>query len=131
MHVKQLTLIGLTLIFTSCASLDRPGETLGTLPTVKFGDKTPADGQYILHFPSGVPIDTPVSFGGNLFTAEDREILTVIPRQDLYVHKQWISHDRKTWHKAGEVLKTDLQVVLPGYHHPSTGYLNLRLDRIR
>lgn len=130
--MKLIIFILSTVILFSggCASLDQPAEDeFASLPVVQFGDSVPVDGKYILHFPQGVPIDTPVTFGGNLFTGDDMKMLTVTPNEDIYVYKDWVSYDRKNWQDADKTMSTDLQLKLPGYDHPRTGYLNLRLDR--
>lgn len=130
MKLKTIVLSSVILLSGGCASLDRPAEDeFASLSVIQFGNTVPADGKYILHFPQGVPIDTPVTFGGNLFKADDMKVLSVTPKQDIYVYKDWVSYDRKNWRNADETMQADLQVKLPGYEHPKTGYLNLRLDK--
>ncbi|MEN8167637.1 MAG: hypothetical protein ABFR65_09210 [Pseudomonadota bacterium] len=130
MKLKTMVLSSVILFSGGCASLDRPAENeFASLPVIQFGNSVPTDGKYILHFPHGVPIDTPVTFGGNLFTADDAKVLTVTPKDDIYVYQEWVSYDRKNWHQADKTMKADLQLKLPGYYHPKAGYLDLRLDR--
>jgi hypothetical protein len=130
MKLIIFALSSVILFSGGCASLDRPAEDeFASLPVVQFGDSVPVDGKYILHFPPGVPIDTPVTFGGNLFTGDDMKVLTVTPIEDIYVYKEWVSYDRENWQDADKTMSTDLQLKLPGYNHPRAGYLNLRLDR--
>ncbi len=130
MKLTTILLSSVILLSGGCASLDQPADNeLASLPLIKFGNSVPENGQYILHFPQDVPIGTPVTFGGNLFIADDVKTLTVTPKQDIYVYKDWVSYDRINWQSAEQVMQADLQLQLPGYDHPKTGYLNLQLDR--
>ncbi len=129
MKLKTLLFSSVLLLTGGCASIERPtADEFTRLPLIPFGNSVPADGEYILHFPHGIAIDTPVTFGGNLFIADDMKTLSVTPRQDIYVYKEWVSYDRKNWQLADDAMKADLQLKLPGYDHPQTGYLKLRLD---
>ena len=130
MKLKTLICSSVMLFVGGCASIERPSSAeFATLPLIPFGNSVPVDGEYILHFPQGITIDTPVTFGGNLFMADDMKTLTVKPRHDIYVYKDWVSYDRKNWQQGDDVMQADLQLKLPGYDYPKTGHLNLRLDR--
>jgi len=130
MKLKMILLIATVVLTNACTSISKSTiETIAGLPTVQFGEAVPANGEYVLHFPAGSPIDTPVTFGGNLFTEDDTEQLRVTPKQDIYVYRDWLSFDKKTWFNQKEQLKMDLQLELPGYDHPEAGYLILRLNK--
>ncbi len=123
------SLAGLCLLLGGCASMSPPesGE-LDRLPVVAYGDRVPAGGDYILHFPAGVPIDTPVTFEGNLFQEAATAHLAVKPVKDIYVHKQWMSFDRQHWVDAHERIDFNVEVILPGYNHPTSGHVRLQMN---
>ncbi|MEN8177394.1 MAG: hypothetical protein ABFS39_02110 [Pseudomonadota bacterium] len=130
MKLKTVLLSSVILLASGCASIQQPSDAeFAALPVIQFGNTVPADGKYILHFPQDVAIDTPVTFGGNLFIADDVQTLTVTPKQDIYAYKEWVSYDRKHWRYADDAMQANLQLKLPGYDHPKTGYLTLRLER--
>ncbi len=130
MKLKIILLITTVVLTNACTSMSMPtANTIAGLPTVKFGNAAPLNGEYVLYFPAGSPIDTQVTFGGNLFIKDDTKKLSVIPKQDIYVYKDWLSFDKKSWFNDKEKLKLNLKLALPGYEHPQSGHLILRLDK--
>jgi len=124
-----LTLSALCLVLGGCASVSVPDSAeLDKLPVVQYGDPVPADGNYVLHFPAGVAIDTPVTFKGNLFEQAATADVSVKPVKDIYVHKQWLSYDGQHWMDANKAIDLKVQVVLPGYSHPEPGYVTLEMN---
>jgi hypothetical protein len=121
----------LCTLLGGCASVSGPDTAaLGRLPVVAYGQPVPTDSDYILHFPAGVPIDTPVTFKGTLFERAVSETLTVKPATDIYVNKQWVSFDGEHWMQADKAIDTQVQVVLPGYAHPEPGYVLLEMNTL-
>ncbi len=102
---------------------------ISALPVTSYGQPVSADGDYVLHFPAGVPISTPVVIGGNLFDASDEKLLTVTPVMDIYSYKDWVSFDGRHWLDARKALDLKLDLVLPGYRHSEAGHFNLMLNR--
>jgi len=130
MKKRYLSLAGLVFILGGCASVGQPDQaSLAKMPVVDFGGTVPTDGNYILHFPAGVGIETPVTFQGNLFEQAAHETVTVKPTQDIYVHKQWMSYDTEHWVDANAALDLKVEVVLPGYAHPEPGYVLLEMNK--
>ncbi len=131
MKNSKLSIVALCLFFSGCASVSGPKTSeIGKLPVVEFGQPVPEDGNYILHFPAGVAIDTPVTFKGNLFEREAREVMSVKPLRDIYVHKEWMSYDKQKWVDANSSVKLKIDVILPGYHRPQPGHVVLELNSV-
>ena len=132
--MKTLAFLGASalLLATGCASLQQPSaETLSKLPVVQFGEAVPAGGDYILFFPADKPIPTNVAIKGNIFAREAEQRLNVTLRRDLYVYQDWISHDRVNWRNAQQAIKTDFQIMIPGYRHPEPGLIKIQMDELR
>jgi hypothetical protein len=130
MKKRYLSLAGLVFIMSGCASMGQPDQaSLAKLPVVDFGETVPADGNYVLHFPAGVGIETPVIFQGDLFEQAAQEQVTVKLAQDIYVHKQWMSYDGEHWVDARSALDLQVKVVLPGYAHPEPGHVILEMNK--
>lgn len=131
MKGNMISILALCLAVTGCASVsgtDAP--ELAQLPVVKFGQPVPDDGQYILHFPAGVPIETPVTFKGNLFEQAATEVVSVKPVRDIYVHKEWMSYDKHLWVDGNQSIDLKVNVILPGYHHPQPGHVVLEMNAV-
>lgn len=130
MNLKLTSILCPLLLVTGCATLNPISGRLDDLPIIPFGGETPTDGEFILHFPQAVPIETSITFAGNLFIASDVQTMQVRPKQDIYLYREWVSFDLQRWRNASETLHADLKMQLPGYDHPGPGYLHLRLDKI-
>ena len=130
MKHNLLSLSTICLALGGCASVSAPPDTaaLGKLPVVEYGQPVPADGGYVLHFPAGVAIDTPVTFKGDLFERTAEAVVSVKPAKDIYVHKQWLSYDGENWVDAKEAVEIQVLVAIPGYEHPEPGYVLLEMN---
>ena len=128
--MKKLAFLGAAaLLAAGCASMQQPsGEELSRLPVVRFGDPVPAAGEYILFFPADKPIPTNVAIKGNIFSREAEQRLEVTLHRDIYVYKDWISHDRVNWRNGRQAIKSDFQIVIPGYRHPQPGLIKIQMD---
>ncbi len=102
-------------------------EQLAKLPVIRFGEPVP-EGDYILMFPAGRPIIFAVSVEGSLFTKGDSMELAVIPAREFFVFRDWASLDGMKWVPRGELIKSDVQLKVPGYNHPLPGVLKIRMD---
>jgi hypothetical protein len=111
-------------------SLHKPtAETLGKVPTVEFGQTAPATGDFILHFPAGKPIPITASVSGSALAQADQKTLTVTLKKDIYTYKEWVSFDRNTWQKSGDVLGFNLNIQVPSPEHPNPpGLMEMRVD---
>ena len=132
MKVNKISILALCLAVSGCASVADPETAdFNQLPVIEFGQPVPEDGNFILHFPAGVAIATPVIFKGDLFEEAVCEVVSVKPVRDIYVHKEWVSYDRQQWMDANQSLDLKVNVVLPGYHHPQPGYVMLEMNTMK
>ncbi len=102
---------------------------LAKLPVVRFGDPVP-DKDYILFFPAGKPVSIDVTIGGSLFAGADHAKLTVTPVREVLVYREWASLDGVNWLPRGELIRSDVDVKVPGYNHPQSGVLKVRMDLV-
>jgi len=117
------------VLATGCTTWQKPPEqALQALPLVKFGEPVPADQDFILYFPAGQPIPTQILIDGNIFQQPAHDTLAVALRQDLYVHKQWISYDRKSWVKGRNAFDFKIALKLPGYDNPKPGLVEINMN---
>jgi len=100
---------------------------LAKLPVIRFGDPVP-DKDYILLFPAGKPISVDVTIEGSLFSDADHAKLTVTPVREVLVYREWASLDGVRWLPKSELIKSDVDVKVPGYNHPQSGVLKVRMD---
>lgn len=117
------------LITGGCATLHQPSDaTLNSLPVVTFGEATPANKEFVLYFPAGKPIATKTSIKGNLFVQDANGNLDVALRHDIYVYKNWVSYDRKTWLDGQKAISSHVTLKIPGYEHPESGLIQIQMD---
>ncbi len=100
---------------------------LAKLPVIRFGDPVPSS-DYILLFPAGRAVTVSVSIEGSLFSRTANAELVVTPSRDIMVYKDWASLDGFKWIPRGELIKSDVLVKVPGYNHPDSGVLKVRMD---
>ena len=98
-----------------CASLAPPkAEDMTQVPTVRFGDSAPAGKDFVAYFPAGAPLPVVASIGGTLFDQKAKEILHVTLKRDVYVFKQWVSFDGKSWVSRQDAIDGKFEIRLPG-----------------
>lgn len=102
------------LALTACAGLP-PTETLAGLPVVRYGQPAPSDGDYILHYPAGEPLQVDAAVTGDLFIRDERATLTPRLKQDVYVFDEWASFDGKHWARGTDLVGGAFSFVLPGH----------------
>ncbi len=94
------------------------------VPTVQIGAQTPKQEDYIVFIPAGK--EFPLSFvtDGSLFSKRVVSTAMVSLSRNLYIYKQYISLDGKSWSKSENVLKVDVNggVVAEG------GKVDLKID---
>jgi len=100
---------------------------LAKLPVIRFGDPVP-DKDYILLFPAGKPISIDVTIEGSLFAGSAEAELKVAPVREILVYREWASLDGVRWLPKSELIKSDVLVKVPGYNHPQSGVLKVRMD---
>ena len=129
MKALKLALLGTAILVASgCASVPKQSD-LSQWPIVTYGDKTPAPGKFILHFPAGQPIPTDVAIVGNLLTEDARTSLVVSLNRDIYVYEKWVSFDGTHWMDARDVMSIAVKVQIPGYRHPTTGKIQVSVEQ--
>lgn len=103
------------LSLSGCASLVPPSASeIAALPMVKYGQPAPADKNFILHYPAGVPLPMAASINGNLFEKNEQATLNPRLKRDVYVYKTWASFDGKTWQRGNQLVDGRLELRLPG-----------------
>jgi len=131
MKFEKCSIFSLLLLLGGCASVSGPDTAqLEKMPVVPYGQPVPEDGNYVLHFPAGASVETPVTFQGDLFQQAAREVVSVKLARDIYLHKEWLSYDGKHWRDARSALDLKVDLVLPGYDHPEPGYLLLEINPV-
>ncbi len=130
MKTAPLSILLLTTsLLGGCASMNGPSrEEIAALPVISYGEQTPPDGRFVLHFPAGKPVSLPVHVDGHLFTRGDEQTLKVALARDVYSYKEWVSFDGNTWKPANEALDMQLKLLLPSWKHPRSGELSLHID---
>lgn len=102
-------------------------DKLAKLPVIRLGDPVPK-GDYILQFPARQPVYISVTIEGTLFAQGADTVLTVTPAADILVYQDWASLDGVKWAPKSELIRSDVDVKVPGYNHPYPGVLKVRMD---
>lgn len=112
---KAITLAVAALSLSACASLVPPSTSeIAALPTIKYGQTAPADKNFILHYPAGMPLPMEMSITGNLFDKDETATLSPRLKRDVYVYKTWASFDGKTWQRGNQLIDGKIEFRLPG-----------------
>lgn len=112
---KAITLAVAVLSLSACASLVPPSTSeIAALPTIKYGQTAPADKNFILHYPAGMPLPMEMSITGNLFDKDETATLNPRLKRDVYVYKTWASFDGKTWQRGNQLIDGKIEFRLPG-----------------
>lgn len=112
---KVITLAVAALSLSACASLVPPSTSeIAALPTIKYGQTAPADKNFILHYPAGMPLPMEMSITGNLFDKDETATLSPRLKRDVYVYKTWASFDGKTWQRGNQLIDGKIEFRLPG-----------------
>lgn len=105
----------IALFLSACASLGGPSqEEIARLPVVRFGSPAPTDGNFVLYYPAGVDLPVIAKIDGSLFSKPDQAKLNVQIKQDIYVYRNLISFDGKTWSNGQDKVGGKFWLALPG-----------------
>jgi len=103
-------------LLSGCASLSAPTpEEIARLPVVTYGEKAPANGDFVLLYPAASHLPIEVSAQGSLLAQSDRAELKVRLKQDVYLYRGQISFDGKTWSRDSERVDGRFIISLPGF----------------
>ncbi|NOT64576.1 MAG: hypothetical protein HOP06_00750 [Methylotenera sp.] len=106
-------LISAIISMSGCASLTTPSaQSLSQVPVVKFGEAAPSD--HITLYPAGASLPVLTSVKGSLFEKTDESTLNVTLKKNLYVYKQWVSFDGKSWMTGNKAITGNILMTLPG-----------------
>ncbi len=127
--MKHLMTAIILCLFSAGIAIAAPPsyKELAKIPVIRFGDPVPST-DYILLFPAGRPVTISVSIEGSLFSKTASAELMVTPSREIMVYKDWASLDGFNWMPRGELIKSDVLVKVPGYNHPDSGVLKVRMD---
>lgn len=104
-----------TLALSACASLGGPSpEEIGRLPVVRYGQPAPAERDFVLLYPAGAQLPITARVTGSLFEKSDETTLNVRLKQDVYLYRDRISFDGKTWDKGNDKVASKFWLALPG-----------------
>ena len=111
-----LTLIAAAAMSLSgCASLFIPSaESMARLPVVRFGEKAPDHQDFITYLPAQTPLPVDAAVQGTLFDQDAKAHMTVTLKKGVYIYKQWISFDDKTWMRGQEGISGTFVIGVPG-----------------
>lgn len=112
---------------TACASVPKPGE-LDNLARVHFGEKVPANQDYVLVFDAGQKIPLSIQIDGGLIARGLDERDTVTLKKTIYTYKKWASFDGYNWIDARKLINLSLKVKFPGYKNPNPGLIHIKLE---
>lgn len=113
--MKKAITLAVALSLSACASLVPPSTSeIAALPTIKYGQTAPADKNFILHYPAGMPLPMEMSITGNLFDKDETATLNPRLKRDVYVYKTWASFDGKTWQRGNQLIDGKIEFRLPG-----------------
>ena len=111
-----------------CALQPPTAESLTAVPVVEFGDKTPNNGEFVLHFPAGKTIPIVTSISGSALTESAESTAKVSLMKDIYAYKEWVSFDGRNWQKGDSVLNILADIKIPSVQHPEPGLVKLQVD---
>lgn len=89
-------------------------DALAAAPVVRFGEATPAKGDFILLYPAGAPLPVTASVTGSLLQQDVSAPLTARVNRDVYLYKHWVSFDGKIWVDGEKAIASQFRMELPG-----------------
>ena len=105
----------IALSLSACAGLTNPSpEEISRLPVVRYGQPAPADGNFVLLYPAGVDLPVIAKVDGTLLSKSDQAKLNVQIKQDIYLYRNLVSFDGKTWSSGHDKVGGKLMLALPG-----------------
>lgn len=100
-------------LLAGCATQPPAGD-LASAPVVRFGQPVPADKNYVLLYPAGAPLPVVASVTGSLLSQDVQAQLTPSVNRDVYMYRQWVSFDGKSWTKGPNAITGAFHMTLPG-----------------
>lgn len=126
--VAPLTACLSILLLGACAGIAPTADEMAKVPVVRFGQPAPADGNFVLHYPAGAKLPVVASVKGSLLSRTDEKTLEVSPARDIYVYRQWVSFDGRTWQAGDAATVNRFEVELPGKDGTGPGRLSATFD---
>lgn len=121
-------LIACLLPLGACA-IPPSGADLADVPVVRFGQPAPAGKDFILFYPAGTPLPVLATVDGSLLAKTGQSALEVATVRDVYVFRQWVSFDGKTWVAGNNAVGGRFEITLPGERTGAEpGTLSARFD---
>lgn len=116
--MKQYVYTGIIaagLSLGGCASLFPPkAEDLAQTPVVRFGEAAPSGKKFITYFPAGAPLPAVATVDGTLLERKVSAAMQVVLKRDVYLYRQWLSFDGKTWVNSDDAVGGKFLIELPG-----------------
>jgi len=108
-------IIAAGLSLGGCASLFPPkAEDLAQTPVVRFGELAPSGKEFITYYPAGAPLSAVATVDGTLLERKASATLQVALKRDVYMYRQWLSFDGKTWVSSHDAVGGKFLIELPG-----------------
>ena len=130
--MSRFALLGLAaLSLAGCATMFPPSqEKMASLPVVEF-PATPPAGEFIFKLPKGKPIPGRVIIEGTALASGADQTLNATLPGDLYIYRNWVSEDGKSWKPANEVIDVRISISLPSDAHPKPGEIRVTVDKAK
>ena len=116
--MKRIIYIGIIasgLALGGCAGMFPPkAEDLARTPVVRYGETAPTDKDFIIFFPAGAPLPVAATVNGTLLERTASTTLQVALKRDVYLYRQWVSFDGKSWVFSRDVVDAKFLIDLPG-----------------
>ncbi len=104
-----------SLLLSGCAGLSAPGQdALAQIPVVRFGEAAPAGRDFVRHYPAGSALPVVAGVSGSLLAQAETATLNVRLNRDVFVYRQWVSFDGKSWQPGNEAVDAKIELKLPG-----------------
>lgn len=124
MMIRAASLLACASLLTACAGLGAPSSAdIQRLPVVRYGQAAPADRDFVLLYPAGVDLPVDVKVSGSLLAKSDEARLTVRVKRDVFVYRDQVSFDGKTWQRGQGSVGGQVVLSLPGDVPGSNGQL--------
>lgn len=102
-------------LLPACASFSSPSpEAIAKLPVVKYGQAAPENGEFVLYYPANTDLPVLARIDGNLFSQTARADLKIQLKQDVYVYRNLVSLDGKSWENGQQRIGGQVTLNLPG-----------------
>lgn len=109
-----LIALAATALLPACAALGPSSEEIARLPVVDYGQTPPANGEFVLRYPAHTDLPVTARVGGNLLERNEQAELKVRLKQDVYLYRNRVSLDGKTWQASHERIGGRVTVAVPG-----------------